>query len=134
GSSGLSKSDVERMVNEAQSHASEDQSRRNLIDARNQADSLSYQVEKTVNENRGKLAAADVARMEELIADARKAAQTDDASAIARAVEALERNSHTLAEQLYRGSSAPKGSNGSPGATADVKEGEVVDGEYAETR
>ena len=52
GSSGLSKDDVDRMVKEAQSHASEDQARRDLIDARNQADSLAYQVEKTVNENR----------------------------------------------------------------------------------
>ena len=55
GSSGLSKDDVDRMVKEAQSHASEDQARRDLIDARNQADSLAYQVEKTVNENREKL-------------------------------------------------------------------------------
>ena len=60
GSSGLSKDDVDRMVKEAQSHASEDEARRELIDVRNQADSLAYQVEKTLNENREKLPAGEV--------------------------------------------------------------------------
>src|SRR5712664_466903 len=63
-SSGLSKNDVDRMVKEAQSHASEDQARRDLIDARNQADSLAYQVEKTVNENRQKIAVGDLSKIE----------------------------------------------------------------------
>jgi len=54
GSSGLSKADVDRLVKEAQSHASEDEARRELIEARNQADSLAYQVEKTIAENRAK--------------------------------------------------------------------------------
>src|SRR5438034_906771 len=56
GASGLTKDEVDRMGKEAQSHASEDQSRRDLIEGRNQADSLAYQVEKTVNENRVKVA------------------------------------------------------------------------------
>ena len=55
GSSGLSKDDVARMVKEAESHASEDRARRDVIDARNQADSLAYQVEKTVHDNREKV-------------------------------------------------------------------------------
>src|SRR5712664_1640374 len=63
-SSGLTKNDVDRMVKEAQSHASEDQARRDLIDARNQADSLAYQVEKTVNENRQKIAVGDLSKIE----------------------------------------------------------------------
>jgi molecular chaperone DnaK len=52
GSSGLNKDDVDRMVKDAEAHAAEDQARKELIDARNQADTLAYQVEKTVNENR----------------------------------------------------------------------------------
>ena len=68
GSSGLSKEDVDRMVKEAQSHASEDQARRELIDARNQADSLAYQVEKTLNDNREKLPAGEVSTIESAIA------------------------------------------------------------------
>src|SRR5712675_1769444 len=58
GSSGLGKDEVDRLVKEAASHATEDQAHRALIDARNQADSLAYQVENTVNENRDKVPAA----------------------------------------------------------------------------
>src|SRR5581483_5025528 len=78
GSSGLSKEDVDRLVKDAQSHASEDQARRDLIDARNQADSLAYQVEKTVNENREKLPVGDLSKIDAAIADVRRVAQTDD--------------------------------------------------------
>src|SRR5438046_4514966 len=60
GSSGLSKDDVDRMVREAQAHASEDQARRELIDVRNQADSLAYQVEKTLGEHRQTLPAGEI--------------------------------------------------------------------------
>src|SRR5437762_11959664 len=74
GASGLAKDEVDRMVKEAQSHASEDQARRDVIDARNQADTLAYQVEKTVNENREKIAVGELSRIEAAIADARKAA------------------------------------------------------------
>src|SRR6185312_7097282 len=81
-SSGLSKDEVARMVREAESHASEDQARRELIDARNQADALAYQVEKTVNENRDKVAVGDLSRIEAAIAEVRKAAQGDDLAAI----------------------------------------------------
>jgi molecular chaperone DnaK len=134
GSSGLSKDDVARMVREAESHASEDRARREVIDARNQADSLAYQVERTVQENRGKVAAGEVARIESAIAQARTAAQGDDLSAITQAVEALQRASHALAEQLYKGTAGADGSQGSHGAPgSDVKDGEVVDAEYAET-
>src|SRR6185295_9207179 len=69
GASGLSKEDVDRMVKEAQSHASEDESRRQVIDVRNQADSLAYQVEKTLNDNRGKLPAGEVAKIESALKD-----------------------------------------------------------------
>src|SRR6267154_1675391 len=72
GASGLSKDDVDRMVKEAQSHASEDVKRRDLIDARNQADALAYQVEKTVNENREKVAVGDLSAVERAIAELRR--------------------------------------------------------------
>ncbi len=67
GSTGLSKADVERMVTDAKSHAAEDQARRELIDARNQADSLAYQVEKTVNENREKLPVGELSRLDQAV-------------------------------------------------------------------
>jgi molecular chaperone DnaK len=133
GSSGLSKGEVDRMVKDAQSHAADDQQRREVIDARNQADSLAYQVEKTITENREKLAASDVSRIEASIADVRRVAQGDDLAAIKKATDELQHASHAIAEQLYKGASqssqGPQSSQGS-----NVKDAEVVDGEYAESR
>src|SRR5216684_2867847 len=90
GSSGLSKAAVDRMVKEAKSHASEDQARRDLIDARNQADSLAYQVEKSVNDNREKVAVGELSRIEAAIAELRKVAQSEDLAAIKRATDDLQ--------------------------------------------
>jgi molecular chaperone DnaK len=138
-SSGLSKDDVDRLVKEAQSHATEDQARRELIDAKNQADSLAYQVEKTVHDNRQKIAVGDLSRAEAAIADARKAVEGDDLAAIRHATEALQQASHAVAEELYKGSKgsgAASDSGGSGNGKAQdggVKEGEVVDAEYAGT-
>jgi len=137
GASGLSKDDVNRMVKEAQSHASEDQARRDLIDARNQADSLAYQVEKTVNENRGKVAAGDLSTVESAIVELRRVAQGDDVAAIRQATGALQQASHAIAEALYKGSRGSEDAQGPEGsqrsAGSNVKDGEVVDAEYAET-
>jgi molecular chaperone DnaK len=136
GASGLSKDDVDRMVKEAQSHASEDQTRRDLIDARNQADGLAYQVEKTVNENREKVAVGDLSTVESAIAELRRVAQGDNVAAIKQATEALQKASHTIAEQLYKGTQGPQGPQGqaAPGSQQpNVKDAEVVDAEYAET-
>jgi molecular chaperone DnaK len=135
GSGGLSKDDVDRLVKDAQSHASEDQARRELIDARNQADSLAYQVEKTVNENREKVAVGDLSRAEAAIAEARKAAQGEDLASIKRAVDDLQRASHSVAEGLYKGSKGSTDATGSTGShgSPDFKEGEVVDAEYADS-
>jgi molecular chaperone DnaK len=135
GASGLSKDDVDRMVKEAQSHASEDQARRDLIDARNQADALAYQVEKTLNENRERIAVGELSRIEAALAEARTAAQGDDLAAIKTSMDALQRASHAMAEQLYKGSQDSQDSQGSPSSQgSNVKEGEVVDAEYAETQ
>ncbi len=101
GSSGLSKDEVDRMVKEAQSHAGEDEARRALIDARNQADSLAYQVEKTVNENREKVAVGDLSKAEAAIAELRRVAQAEDVAAIRKATEDLQHVSHAIAEGLY---------------------------------
>src|SRR5206468_803903 len=131
GSSGLAKEEVDRMVNEAKKHAAEDQKRRELIDARHEADSLAYQVEKTVNENREKLPVGDLSRVGAAIADARSAVNGEDLAAIKAAIASLQSASHAIAEQLYRGS---QGSQGSEGSQGSVKDAEVVDGEYAETR
>jgi molecular chaperone DnaK len=132
-SSGLSKDDVDRMVKDAQSHEAEDKARRDLIDARNQADSLAYQVEKTINENREKLPVGDLSKVEAAIAAVRKANESDDLDAIRRATDELQRGSHAIAEQLYKSGQQPSGT-GSGSQQSNVKDAEVVDAEFAETK
>ena len=121
------------MVKEAQSHAAEDQARRELIDARNQADSLAYQVEKTVNENREKVPAGELSTAEAAIADVRTAAQGDDLAAIKRATDELQRASHAIAEHLYKQGQQQRRARQVGAAGSNVKDAEVVDAEYAET-
>jgi molecular chaperone DnaK len=128
GSSGLTKDDVNRMVKDAEAHAAEDQGRRDLIDARNTADSLAYSVEKTVTENRDRLPATDVSRIEGAITTLREAAKGDNVDPIRRATDDLQKASHAMAEQLYKQSEA-NAANAAASAPKDddVKEGEVVD-------
>jgi molecular chaperone DnaK len=135
GSGGLAKDDVERMVKDAAAHEAEDKQRKEVIDARNQLDQLAYQAEKTVNENRTKLPVGDLSKTEAAIAAAKKAAEGDDLGAITRANDELQRATHALAELLYKSAQAGHSGDGAD-ATKDqtVKEGEVVDAEYAETR
>ena len=129
GSSGLNKDDVERMVKDAEAHASEDKTRRELIDARNHADSLAYSVEKTVSENRDRLPATDVSAIESAISRLRTATQADDIEAIRRATDGLQKASHAMAEQLYKAHGSGPQAQGGPGSQNhdDVREGEVVD-------
>jgi molecular chaperone DnaK len=126
GASGLNKDEVARMVKDAEAHAAEDKSRRDLIDARNQADSLAYSVEKTIAENRDRLPAVDVSSVESAIAALRDAAKADNLEAIRTASAALEKASHAIAEQLYKQQGSSPGHQASA-QRDDVVEGEVVD-------
>jgi molecular chaperone DnaK len=129
GSSGLAKSDVEKLVRDAEAHAAEDKSKRDLIDARNQAESLAWSVEKTLNENRTKVPVSTVSAIDAAIAVVREAVKGDDLAVIARAADDLQKASHALAETLYKAQEA-KGGEEAKGRPA---EGEVVDAEFAET-
>jgi molecular chaperone DnaK len=134
-SSGLAKEEVERMVREAQAHADEDKSQRELIDLRNQADNLAYSVEKLLNDNRGKLGETEAKAIEEAIAEARKANETEDPARIRASMENLTRQSHKLAEDLYRQAGGPSAgpSAGAPPGTPPggaAAGGDVVDAEY----
>jgi molecular chaperone DnaK len=118
------------MVKDAASHAAEDKVRRDLIDARNQADSLAYSVEKTVNENRDKLPVGDLSRVEGAISAVREAIKNENLDAIRRTTAELQTASHAIAEQLYKqqaSGTGPHGSGQASGQHDDVKEGEVVD-------
>jgi molecular chaperone DnaK len=127
GSSGLNRDEVERMVKDADAHAAEDKARRELIDARNQADALAYSVEKTVNDGRDRLPAADLQRVESAIAALRETARGEDLGAIQRASGELQKLSHGIAEQLYKQANANAAHAAASKNDDDVKEGEVVD-------
>jgi molecular chaperone DnaK len=126
-SSGLAKDEVEKMVRDAEAHADEDKKKRELVDARNQADALAYNVEMTLKENREKVADDQAKRIEEAIAGVRKAGEGEDPAAIRSAIEALTQASHKLAETLYQKTAAP---GGPPGPPDGQGQGDVVDAEY----
>jgi len=130
GSSGLSKDEVDRMVKDAEGHAAEDKARREVIDARNQADALAYSAEKTIAENRDRLPAVDVEQVERAVAALREAVKGDDLAAIQGAMSELQKVSHTIAERLYKQQGQDSGPTPHGSGTEghdDVVEGEVVD-------
>jgi molecular chaperone DnaK len=128
GSSGLTRDDVDRMVKDAEGHAAEDKARRVVIDARNQADSLAYSVEKTLNENRDRLPAVDVERVERAIGVVRDAVKGDNLETIRAASDELQKASHSIAEQLYKNQTqAPGQDHEARPAHEEVVDGEVVE-------
>ncbi len=133
-SSGLSKDDINKMVKEAESHADEDKRKREEIEARNRADSLVYQTEKMLNENRSKLSDSDVKSVEAAIAECKKALEGGDASAINRAADALTQASHRVAEAMYKsgGQAAGGGTTNGAGAKSGEKTDDVIDAEYVD--
>jgi molecular chaperone DnaK len=137
-SSGLNKDEVEKMVKEAQSHADEDRKRRELVDLRNQADSLAYNLEKLLSDNKDKIDSGQAKEIEEAVAEARKAKDGEDADAIKKAVERITQLSHRVAESLYKAAGPQAGEGGGPsgpsGGAAPSGSGkpadDVVDAEY----
>jgi molecular chaperone DnaK len=134
-SSGLSKDEVERMVTEAQSHSEDDKRRRELVDLRNQTDTLAYSVEKLLKDNREKVGEPDAKAIEEAVAEARKAMEGEDATALRSAMDKLTGLSHKLAESLYKSAPPPGGGpEAGPGAGSGQppRDGgsDVVDAEY----
>ena len=134
-SSGLNKDEIDKMVADAEKHAEEDRKRREEIEARNRLDSLVYSTEKTFNENREKLDAAEASSFESAIADAKKALESNDAEMMNRTAERLQQASHRLAEAIYKGTSAGPGAGAPPpaGEASAPKEDDVIDTEYVDT-
>jgi molecular chaperone DnaK len=145
-SSGLSKEEVEKMAREAEAHAAEDKEQREQVEARNQLDSMVYNVEKMLKESGDKVPAADKTDVESALAEAKKALESSaPASQLKAAHEKLTQASHKLAEAMYKASAAQAQSGGTPpggpsdGASAGAphsgeqkKEGEVIDAEYVD--
>jgi molecular chaperone DnaK len=129
-SSGLSKEEVDRMVREAQSHAAEDQQRRDLVATRNETDALAYSIEKMLNGLGQRVPPADRARIENVISDARRAIGTEDLKATIRSLTDLQK----AATELSRFEDQSRSKQGSPrGQGPDVAEGEVIDAETIES-
>jgi len=115
-SSGLNESDIDRMVKEAEAHAEEDRIEREKAEARNEADTLVYTTEKSIKEMGDKLGADDKAKIEEAIADLKRALEAGELEAIKEKTEALKQASYKIAEEMYK-NAAPQ--DGAPGAAAD---------------
>lgn len=113
-SSGLSEDEIKNMQQDAKAHADEDRRQFELVTARNQADQMVYQLEKTMSENTDKLSEGDKAPLEAAIAKTREAAKGDDAEAITSAVKELEQASHAFSKMVYESTQAQ-----GPGATAE---------------
>ena len=128
-STNLNKGDIDRMVQEARSHEAEDKKRRELIDARNTADSLVYQTEKALRDLGDKVPSAERGTIESKISDLKSAAQTEDVSRIQRASEEVQQTFHALSQQLYAQGQPQPETPGGPSAPNnggdDVIEGEV---------
>src|SRR5690349_2965323 len=99
--SGISESDIQRMVKEAAEHEKEDKERREQVERRNKLDNLCYTLEKTLSEHKDKLQASDVSTLETLIKDARQAIEKQDDEAVKTASERLEKEAHRIASVMY---------------------------------
>jgi len=137
-STNLDQKDVDRMVREAESHKAEDERRKELVDARNQADSLGYQIEKSLNELGSKVDGATRADLEGKINDVRDAIKTDDVSRIKRSAQTLQQASMKLGETMYgsepQPGAAPKSNGGAGSGPSHEQPGQedVVEGEFTE--
>ncbi|HEX6466886.1 MAG TPA: Hsp70 family protein, partial [Terriglobales bacterium] len=121
-SSGLSKEEVERMAKEADAHSAEDKAKREEIEARNQLDSLVYNVERMLRENGDKISGSDKSEVEAAVAEAKKALEGSEPAAMNSAREQLTRASHKLAEAMYK-QAQPQGGGAAPGAGAAASDG-----------
>jgi molecular chaperone DnaK len=146
-SSGLSKEEVERMAKEADAHAAEDKAQREAIEAKNQLDSMVYNVEKMLRENGDKISGSERGDVENAVADAKKALESNDKAQMDKARESLTKASHKLAEEMYKAAQAkapgagagPGGSPSDGGGAASGADGSgqkkdegVIDAEYVD--
>jgi molecular chaperone DnaK len=141
-SSGLSESDIKKMVEQAQAHEEEDKKRREAIEARNQLDSLHYNTQKLVDDNRDKLPEAERLAVEEELKSAKdvleKNREATDAAPLREATERLQKAAHKMAEVMYRsagpGAGAAGAAPGAEGADQTQANKDVIDAEFEETK
>ena len=127
----LNKDEVERMVKEAEANAEADKKRKDVVEVRNQADSLCYQAEKTIKDMEGKGSEELVKKVEAALVTLKETLKGDDAEKIKADTEALTKPLYELSAELYKQTEAAKGPEGAAGAEKkaadDVVDAEVVD-------
>ena len=138
-SSGLSKEDIERMAKEAESHATDDKIRREQIEAKNQLDSMVYNVEKMLRDHGDKISGSERGEVENSLADAKRVLESADKHQMDGARERLTQVSHKLAEQMYRKAqpqsstgAGPSGGGNSAGGGQPNRDEGVIDAEYTD--
>ncbi|HKZ00989.1 MAG TPA: molecular chaperone DnaK [Pyrinomonadaceae bacterium] len=138
-SSGLSKDEIDKMMRDAESHAADDVKKREEIEARNRLDGLTYQMEKTLSDNREKVGAV-ASDVEAAIADAKKALAEGGVERLNEAFNQLQTASHKLAEALYQqtGATGAETAGGDQASAAGASSGSasgednVIDAEYVD--
>ena len=139
-SSGLAKDDIDKMMRDAEAHAADDAKKREEIEARNRLDGLTYQMEKTVNDNREKVGAV-AAEVDAAIAEAKTALQEGGTEKLNEAFNKLQAASHKLAEALYQQTATPDAGTeatgdqaSAAGASSSERGGDdnVIDAEYVD--
>jgi molecular chaperone DnaK len=130
GGSGLSESEVQEMIRNAESHADEARKLKETVDAKNMAETLAYQTERSLKEHRDKLDESEAATIEGRVMELRQALQGDDLGEIRAKTEALQEASHKLAEAVYAQATA-QAQQSAPSNGATTADDEVVEeGEY----
>jgi molecular chaperone DnaK len=133
--SGLSKEEIDRLIKEAEAHASEDRARKEKIEVRNNLESLIYATEKSLNEIGDKISDVERGTFREAIETAKGKLTSEDAETLKDAFKELETHSHKLAEMVYQKTSgSPDGQTPPPGQGAAPTEENVVDAEYEDVK
>src|SRR5579885_3002926 len=132
-SGGLSEADIQRMVKDAEQHASEDKKRRAFVEAKNQAEALVHQTEKSLKDYGEKVSASDKSAIENALSDLKEALKGEDVSAIQAKAQSLAQVSMKLGEAMYQ-AQQPGGQSGGDtgGAASGEKKDDVVDAEFTE--
>jgi molecular chaperone DnaK len=137
GSGGLAQEEIDRMIREAEAHASEDHAQREKVEKRNGLDSMIYQGEKLLQENAEKISDADSGALKSAIEEAKKDLESDDQARFESGAQRVEQELHKLAEVLYKTQAAEGADAASePGADSagTATDDDVVDAEYTEQK
>ena len=139
GASTLDKTEVERMVKQAEQNASTDKERRDKVDRKNQADSLAYQAEKQIKDLGDKVPADDKTKVEGLVKDLRDAISKEDDEEIKRLMPELQQTLYSIGTNIYQqagGGAAPDGAgpDGSGGSTSAPSGDDVIDADFTESK